>query len=59
VSEISYLIVCRNPKSKKLVIISDGDDPHEYESEDAAYSAAQDIAICRAWGAEIVPVERP
>lgn len=56
---ISYIIVCRNPASGKLVVAMKDEDIAEYETEDAAWSDAQDIAMCRAWGAEIVPVERP
>ncbi len=57
---ISYIIVCRNPRSKKLVVVHDGEEhPAEFDSEDAAYAAAANTTICRAWGAEIVPVDRP
>ena len=56
---VSYIIVCRNPTSKKLVVIMHDEKVAEYETEEAAFSAAQDIAVCQAWGAEIVPVCRP
>jgi len=60
---VSYIIVCRNPATKKLVMVTDNSDddptqPAEFETEEKAYDAAQAIACCRAWGAEIVPVDR-
>mgnify|MGYP001603282113 CR=1 FL=1 len=56
----TYIIVCRNPASKRLMVISDDDEnsPAEFETEDEAYEATKNITICRAWGAEIVPVDR-
>lgn len=56
---VSYIIVCRNPGNKKLLIISNdnaADDPAEFETEEKAYERAQEIPVCRAWGAEIVPI---
>lgn len=53
----SYIIATRNPTTKKLLIVVDkADDVAEFESEDAAFETAQTIAVCRAWGAEILPV---
>lgn len=57
----SYIIVTRNPGTKKLMVIeeADGEDKScvsEFETEDEAYEHASTIPICRAWGAEILPV---
>jgi hypothetical protein len=49
-----FIVVTRNPSSKKLVILVDEDDnPVEFDMEDAASEAADDNACCRAWGADI------
>jgi len=56
---VTYIVVSRNPNSKRLVIISDDDDTIlEFNSEDEAYAAAKKVACCRAWGAECVPIDR-
>jgi hypothetical protein len=56
---VSYVIVTRNPTTRKLVFVS-GDDgsPAEFGTEDEAFKVAESNACCRAWGAEIVPVDR-
>lgn len=57
---ITYIIVCRNPGSRKLlVIVDDAGDIVEFDTEDKAMDHAQRIAGCVAWGAEIVPVCPP
>lgn len=60
-SEVTYIIVMRNPASKKLAVIVNGEendaqDVAEFATEDAAYECANGIAVCRSWGFEIVPV---
>jgi hypothetical protein len=57
---MSYIIVCRNPTSRKLLIISndDSNDPAEFETVEEAYEAANGMAVCRAWGVEIVLIDR-
>jgi len=56
----SYIIACRNPRSKRLLIVSDDNgDPAEFGTEEEAFEAARATTCCRAWGAEIVPVDRP
>ena len=57
----TYIIVTRNPTSNKLMVIEEaaGEDNScisEFETEDAAYDHASTIPVCRAWGAEILPV---
>ena len=57
---ITYIVVTRNPHSKKLLAIMDEDDSLcEFETEVAAFEAATKIDICRAWGAEILPLAGP
>lgn len=55
---ISYIIICRNPASQKLSVIVDDEngDIAEFATEDEAYECAKTLAMCRAWGAEIVPL---
>lgn len=57
---VSYIIVCRNPSNNKLIVITedDGETPAEFETEEAAYAAAEGTSVCRSWGAEIVPIDR-
>lgn len=59
---MEYIIVARNPSNRKLIAILDFPGTHrecvaEYSSEDAAYEAAKEIPICRAWSYEIVEVD--
>jgi hypothetical protein len=59
---ITYIIVTRNPTSKRLVVIEEAADTgdcaviSEFDTEDEAYLHAEAIPICRAWGAEVLPV---
>jgi len=60
---ISYIIVTRNPTSKKLIVIEDGtvtgsSSIAEFSTEEKAYEVAYFSSICRAWGCEIIPVDR-
>lgn len=55
----TYIIVTRNPRTGKLLAVTDGDDDGvlaEFPTEDAAYASAKNTTACRAWGAEILPV---
>lgn len=56
---MSYILLTRNPRVKKLVIVTDGDDnvPAEFESWDEARAAADNTTICKAWGYEIIEVD--
>lgn len=53
---MGYLIATRNPRTKKLVIITEGegDDVAEFETEEAASDAASNTTICKAWGYELI-----
>ena len=59
---MSYIIVTRNPRSKQLVVILNGniDDndaiPEEFETMVDAEKTASDIPMCRAWGFEILRI---
>lgn len=58
---MSFIVVTRNPHSKRLVIIRAGDDdddnlPAEYKSHLDAEEMARDQVLCRAWGYEIVEI---
>lgn len=55
---MSYIIVTRNPRVKKLVIVTDGDDnvPAEFKTEREAAEAASNTTICKAWGYDILEV---
>ena len=55
---MSYILVSRNPRTKKLVIITDGEDniPFEFERREDAVTAADCTMICKAWSYEIVEI---
>ena len=56
---ISYIIATRNPTNKKLIIIENDDgDVVEFSTEDEAFEASKKTTVCKAWGAEILPLER-
>lgn len=55
---MGFIIVSRNPRTKNLVIVTDGEDnvPAECKTEEEAIDAAHNTTICKAWGYEIVEV---
>jgi len=55
---MGYIILSRNPRTGKLVIVTDGDDnvQAECETEEEAIESAHNTTICKAWGYEIVEV---
>lgn len=57
----NYVIVTRNPLTKRLVLVmeDDGDNVAEFESEQDAMDAADNTTICKAWGYELVEVAAP
>lgn len=55
---MSYIIVIRNPRTKKLLAIEDADDNvEEFSTEMEAKRVADGAQICQAWGYEIVEVK--
>lgn len=55
---MTYILLSRNPRVNKLVIVTDGEDnlPAEFESEEEAIDAAHNTTICKAWGYQVVEV---
>lgn len=55
---MSYIVVTRNPGTKKLIGITDFDDGEiaEFETEESASEAAANTTICKAWGYQIVEI---
>jgi hypothetical protein len=55
---MSFILVTRNPRNKKLVIVTDGDDnvPAEFKSEIEASDAASETTICKAWGYDVIEI---
>lgn len=58
---MSYIILTRNPRSKKLipVVNDDGQTVAEFKSEAEALDAASDTTVCRAWGYDVIEVPTP
>jgi hypothetical protein len=58
---MGWIIVTRNPRSKKLVIIHNDelDDFVEFGTESEANAVAMAIPVCEAWGFEAVEVNFP
>ena len=57
---MSYIILIRNPRTKKLLAIEDRDDNvDEFATEADAEKIAQGAEICQAWGYEILEVTKP
>jgi hypothetical protein len=56
---MSYIIVVRNPRTKKLAAICDDEDGHriaEYPSQEDAHAATNDITVCKAWSYALLEV---
>lgn len=58
---MGWIIVCRNPRNQKLVIIHNDelDDFVEFGTESEANAVAMAIPVCEAWGFEAVEVSLP
>lgn len=57
---MSYIVLLRNPLSRKLLVLEDATDERcavmEFSSEVGAHSVAQRNAACKAWGYEVINV---
>ena len=51
---MTYIITTRNPSNNKLIIISDDDAPAEFTTYRRVRFEAEGIAICQAWGYDIL-----
>lgn len=59
----TFIVVTRNPNPQSnglLVIVGDDQEtPEEFNSEAEADTAAEKVAICRAWGHQVLEVTLP
>lgn len=58
---MSYIVVTRNPHTKRLVVITetdhrDNDLISEFPDDDAARAMAEKQVVCRAWGYDVLEV---
>lgn len=54
----SYIIVSRNPNTKKLLVIVDEDgNPAEFSSEETALDVAEKHNVCQSWGSDVVLID--
>jgi hypothetical protein len=55
---MSYIIVTRNPHTRRLVVVTgeDAETIAEFETESDANAVAMAVPICEAWGYEAVEV---
>jgi hypothetical protein len=56
---VSYIIVMRNPSNRHLLLVQDDNEKIlEFGTENEALETAKKVSACRAWGCEIVPIDR-
>lgn len=55
---MTYILVTRNPRSKKLIPIlgEDNETIAEFETESDAAAVAMAVPVCEAWGYEALEV---
>jgi len=55
---MGWIIVTRNPRSQKLVVIHNDnyDDVLEFGTESEANAVAMTIPVCEAWGFEAIEI---
>jgi hypothetical protein len=55
---MGYILVTRNPRTHKLVIVTGDDDETvaEFATESEATAVAMAVPVCEAWGYEAVEV---
>ena len=60
-SNTNYIISTRNPRTAKLILITEEDSElvAEFDTEHDAIRAACHIPICQAWGYELIEVSAP
>jgi len=58
---VSFILLTRNPRSKKLIAIvdDDGETVAEFKSESEALDAAGNTMACKAWGYDVIEVPTP
>lgn len=53
----SWIILTRNPATKRLIAVVDDDERiAEFHTEEAAMDAADNTTVCKAWGYELMEV---
>lgn len=55
---MGFILVSRNPRSKRLIVITgeDGDGPAEFATESEANAVAMAVPVCEAWGYQALEV---
>jgi len=55
---MGYILVSRNPRTKKLVVVTGEDEETaaEFETESDANAVALAVPICTAWGFQAIEV---
>lgn len=55
---MGYIIVSRNPRTKRLIVVTgeDAETVAEFETESEANAVAMAVPVCEAWGFEAVEV---
>lgn len=55
---MSYILVTRNPTTKRLVVVTGEDDYSvaEFDTEGEARAVAMAVPVCEAWGYEALEV---
>jgi len=55
---MTFIVVSRNPRTKKLVVLKEGEEDHplEFHTREGAETFADRFQIFRAWGYEVIEV---
>lgn len=56
---MGFIIVSRNPRTQRLIVVTDDndEDPAEFATESEALAVSQAVPICVAWGYQVVEVD--
>jgi len=56
---MSYILLTRNPRTKKLIAVLDQDNETiaEFETESDANAVAMAVPICEAWGYQTAEIQ--
>lgn len=57
---MGFIIVARNPRNRKLIVVTEGaehDAVTELSTEGEAHKVAKYVVVCKAWGYQVLEVD--